>query len=97
MASSRGVMTLYRGESSDYITSTFRRVASHELGHIFGIGDAYTSRDGSLKAAAFSDVAEFDRMRSIDAGSQTSVLNILAMLEAQNTGTWKNIRYGRPW
>jgi len=99
MASNRGVMTLYRGETSDYSASIFRRVASHELGHILGIGDAYEPRDKSLKAADDKDVSPQDRMKAYidDVNSRTSVLNILAMVEAENRGTWVDIRYGRPW
>lgn len=90
----RGKITLYAGERAPYDTDTFQRVAAHEFGHSLGIGDAYESRDKILKAAKKQDVNRLDRMRSIDPGSQTSVLDIRAMLQANRTNQWQEIRYG---
>lgn len=90
----RGKITLYAGERAPYDTDTFQRVAAHEFGHSLGVGDAYESRNKALEKAEFRDVNQFDRMRSIGQRSQTSVLDIRAMLQANRTNQWQEIRYG---
>jgi RHS repeat-associated protein len=95
----RGGMTLYAGNSIP--ANGFRKVAAHELAHNLGIGDAYQETDPKTgktiyEGAPIEKVARFDLMRVSsghpNATGHTSVLDILKMIEANQTNTWQYLR-----
>jgi hypothetical protein len=92
--SNRGKTTLYIGETFNYSAALFRNATAHELGHNLGIGDAYESRDGTIKAALESDVNKYDRMRSIDIkpASKTSVFDVRKLITANQSNMYQDIR-----